>query len=1189
MQKWLLRTWAGIGTGRMPADTIDQIDADAPVRRGPIRWLVMCGVLLIAAIVIGTAITVGEFRERALANSERELENTLLLLTRHFHQQLEQLDLAQQQLAEDINLAGITSGEDLERKMSGQDVHLLLKAKISALPYVSTLNLVGSDGKLINFTHSWPAPPVADVGRDYFKVLKSAPQLTTVLSDPVKSRIAGTWTIKLARKVSAPNGDFLGIIVGTIQLSQFERFFASVALGEGAAIAIFHRDGTLLARHPHSEEMIGRNFMTGPLFQNVVLKANHGTIRLESRIDGLDRLVSAGSLSHFPMVVVVATTVSAALVDWREQTKVLIGVAGLSVLGITAVLFLIARQLSRQHQASQRKLARGKQRLQTAINNMTQGLLLFDSSRRVIVCNQRYIEMYGLSPDVVKPGCSLRDLIAHRIEVGSLQVDDIDAHCARILEHVARDEGTVTNAPDGRSIQVTHRLVSDGGWITTHEDITERLRHESNVLQQAAELARTQEVLTEAVNASPDALVIYDERDRLVTCNEAYRQIYAQSAAAIYPGALFEDVLYCGLENNQYPEAGTTSAQRSAWLAERMRLHRAPSTDVLQHLSNGRWIQLRERRTASGLTVGFRVDVTEIQNKTAELARINMQFDAALSNLSQGICMFDGQKRLVVWNQRFAELYQLPPDLLKVGTPHDTIIKDRITRGLLKGGTSDSAAKAKITALAQLPSDAPSRRVDEFADGRLILIVRQPTKDGGWVATHEDITEQRRAEAEIVHLARHDVLTGLANRAEFNAKLEEASKRLKRNSGAVTLMMLDLDEFKAVNDTLGHLAGDQLLVEVGRRLQSTLRETDVLARLGGDEFAILQKGEANQYEGAIALALRIIGAITEPFDLNGRPASIGTSIGIVFAPEDGVDPEELLRNADLALYEAKVNGRNDYRVFRAEMLEVAQTQRSAESELRNAILGNEFELHYQPVVDTKTRSLCGVEALVRWRHPTKGLVGPDQFIPMAESTGLIGPLGEWVLQRACTDATSWPAHIKVAINISPVQFKKGNLFDVILCALVETGLAPERLELEITETAILENHEAHLTTIRQLKNLGISIALDDFGTGYSSVKYLSVFPFDKIKIDKSFTQGVINRRHCKAIVASTVALAQGLGTVTTAEGVETEEQFDYLRTAGVDLVQGYLFGRPVPIVQLDLHDARLPNEMILALPAAISG
>ena len=436
---------------------------------------------------------------------------------------------------------------------------------------------------------------------------------------------------------------------------------------------------------------------------------------------------------------------------------------------------------------------------------------------------------------------------------------------------------------------------------------------------------------------------------------------------------------------------------------------------------------------------------------------------------------------------------------------------------------------------------------------------------GGWLTTHEDITERQRAEAEIVHLARHDVLTGLANRAEFNAKLEETSKRIKRSGGAVTVMMLDLDKFKVVNDTLGHPAGDQLLIEVARRLKASVRETDVLARLGGDEFAIIQEGGPNQHEGAIALALRIINALNLPFDLDGNAASIGTSIGIVLAPEFGSEPEELLKRADLALYNVKASGRNDFRLFQPEMLEVAQTQQSAESELRNAIARDEFELHYQPVIDVQSSQMSGAEALIRWRHPTKGLIAPDQFIPLAESTGLIVPLGEWVLQQACKDAVLWPSHIKVAVNISAVQFRSGTLLDVILCTLVETGLSPNRLELEITETSLLENKEAHLTTIRQLKNLGISFALDDFGKGYSSVNYLTNFPFDKIKIDKSFTQGVLNRRDCAAIVASVLALAQGLGTVTTAEGVETEEQFRYMKQAGVDLVQGYLFGRPVPI------------------------
>jgi diguanylate cyclase (GGDEF)-like protein len=673
---------------------------------------------------------------------------------------------------------------------------------------------------------------------------------------------------------------------------------------------------------------------------------------------------------------------------------------------------------------------------------------LFDQNKRLVVCNQRYIEMYRLSPEVVKPGCYLRDLIAHRNELGFIQVE-IDEYCSRILEHVARGETVILQSTEGRSIQITHRPLSDGGWVATHEDITERTRQEQDTFQQAT-----------------------------------------------------------------------------------------------------------------------------------ELARINMQFDAALSNMAQGLCMFDGQKRLVVWNERYAELYRLPPDLLKIGTPHQAIIADRISHGILKGETSDMAAREKIASLNQLPKDTASSRIDEFSDGRFILVTRQPMADGGWLATHEDITERRRAEAEIVHLARHDALTGLANRAEFNAKLEEVSRRLKRNGGAVTVMMIDLDRFKAVNDTLGHPAGDQLLVEVGTRLQSTIRETDVLARLGGDEFAIIQEGGPNQHEAAIALALRIIDAISQPFDLNGNRANIGTSIGIVLAPEHETDPEGLLKRADLALYDVKANGRNDYRFFQNELLEVADTQRTAEIELRDAIERQEFELHYQPVVDAKTRTLCGVEALVRWRHPTKGLIAPDKFVPLAETTGLIVPLGEWILRRACADAASWPAHIKLAINISAIQFKKDDLFEVILSTLVETGFTPGRLELEITETSLLENQEAHLTTIRQLKNLGISMALDDFGTGYSSVNYLANFPFDKIKIDKSFTQGVLTRRDCKAVVASTLALAQGLGTVTTAEGVETEEQLEYMRAAGVDLVQGYLFGRPVPIAQLDVNAALSREERV---------
>jgi diguanylate cyclase (GGDEF)-like protein/PAS domain S-box-containing protein len=1034
--------------GKAVADTGVLVDDESPGRRNPILWLVICGILLIAAIAIGTAAMVSNFRDHALESSKRELENTVLLLSRHFDQQLEDAEVPLIELIEQIRQAGIASPDDFRRQMSTPETHLLLAESVSRTFKIAGLNIYDAEGLLINSSEVSAVPNVKIDDRAYFKALKSSPEAARSQVELVHSRFTGKWKTLLARKVVAPDGQFIGVVSRAIAPARFEEFFSAVALGKDAAINMLHRDGVLLARYPHVEEIIGKNFREGSTPLAALLGLDHGTGRLISPVDGVERLISVQSLARFPLSVVATTTVASALADWRAQTKFLVVAAILSAIIVAVILVLIVRHLSWQHQASQNRIKLEKQRLDTAVENMTQGLTLFDQSKRLVICNQRYIEMYGLSPDVVKPGCYLRDLIVHRNELGFIQVD-VDEYCAQILEHVARGAAVTLQSTEGRTIQISHRPLSDGGWVATHEDITERTRQEKDVLQQAN-----------------------------------------------------------------------------------------------------------------------------------EIARINMQFDAALSNLTQGLCMFDGEKRLVVWNDRYTELYQLPPDLLKIGTPHEAIIADRISRGILKGETNKSAAKKKIASLNQLPRDTASSRVDEFSDGRFILVSRQPMANGGWLATHEDITERRRAEAEIIHLARHDALTGLANRVEFNAKLEAASKRLKRNGGTVTVMMIDLDKFKVVNDTLGHPAGDQLLIEVGKRLRSTVRETDVVARLGGDEFAVIQEDAPDQHEAAIALALRIINAVSQPFDLSGHRASLGTSIGIVLAPEHEIDPEGLLKRADLALYDAKANGRNDFRFFRNELLEVADTQRTAENELRDAIEQNEFELYYQPVVDAKTRALCGVEALVRWRHPTKGLIAPDRFIPLAESTGLIVPLGEWILRRACTDAASWPAHIKLAINISAIQFKKGNLFQVILRTLVETGLAPDRLELEITETSLLENQEAHLTTIRQIKNLGISMALDDFGTGYSSVNYLANFPFDKIKIDKSFTQGVLNRRDCKAVVASTLALAQGLGTVTTAEGVETEEQLEYLRAAGVDLVQGYLFGRPAPIAQLDLYATLSRKEMV---------
>jgi diguanylate cyclase (GGDEF)-like protein len=550
--------------------------------------------------------------------------------------------------------------------------------------------------------------------------------------------------------------------------------------------------------------------------------------------------------------------------------------------------------------------------------------------------------------------------------------------------------------------------------------------------------------------------------------------------------------------------------------------------------------------------------------QTGNLAYKNRILEVTLENMAHGLCMFDGQQRLIVCNARYAKMYGLSPSEMRPGTKLRSILEARVA-----GGNSPAAAQEYIdTRIAEVTRNEPYSAVNELRDGRVVAVTHQPIEGGGWVAIHQDITSSRRDEERVAFMARHDLLTGLANRTNFMEKLEEAGARLRRRHETFTMFMLDLDRFKTVNDSLGHPAGDLLLQETAARLRKA-GETDLIARLGGDEFAIIQAGEADQRSGAVELAKRIVALISAPYDLHGTMVSIGTSIGIAMAREPDVDSDTLMKEADLALYRTKSEGRNGYCFFDERMSADADARRQLEADLRDAIAAGQIEIHYQPILNVKTRKLFGLEALARWRHPVRGFVPPSEFIPLAEETGLIVPLGEKVLRTACEAARGWPPAFKVAVNISAVQFAKSDLLDVVKRTLAETGLPPQRLELEITETALLEKEAGVLATLQQLERLGIAISLDDFGTGYSSLRYLTTFPIDKIKIDKSFTQNITHRADCAAVVASVLALGSGLDVATVAEGVETKQQFDILRASGVNYVQGYLFGAPVPAEEID--------------------
>jgi diguanylate cyclase (GGDEF)-like protein len=679
--------------------------------------------------------------------------------------------------------------------------------------------------------------------------------------------------------------------------------------------------------------------------------------------------------------------------------------------------------------------------LEQALSNLKLAIIIFDKKYEVVFCNKRYMEIYRLSSEQVKPGTPISELIQHRLKLGFKVLSKPEEYVRERTGSAVVPGTTVHQYTDGRIISYTVYPLPGGGGMATHEDITAR-EEISARLKKQYELGKEQE--------------------------------------------------------------------------ENLRIR-------------------------------------------------NLQFDSAINNMSQGLCFFDPAHRLIVCNDRYVSMYQLPRDRISPGTPLAEIVDMRFEVGSFPAMSKEEYLhwRSKVAVSAE-----PTDSIVELRNGRTFKIRHRPMPDGGWVATHEDITEQRQSEVKIEYMAHHDALTDLANRVLLNERLEHALSRRIDREEMVAVHHLDLDQFKAVNDTFGHSAGDKLLKLVADRLRGLARETDTIARMGGDEFVIVQAPISDPAD-ATSLAQRIIEVMSEPYDIDGHQAVIGASVGIAVGPGDGLKPDKLLRNADLALYRAKGDGRGTFRFFEPAMDLQMQTRRIMEQDLRRALPAGQFELYYQPVVNLASNEISGFEALIRWNHPQKGLVAPAAFIPLAEEIGFIVPIGEWVIRQACTTAAQWPGDLHVAVNISAVQFRSPGLMQVIVGALAASGLHPTRLEIEITESVLLQNKETTLAVLHQLRALGIRIAMDDFGTGYSSLTYLQCFPFDKIKIDRSFVKDITENAGSLNIVRAVAALANGMGMTATAEGVETSEQLDKITSEGCTEMQGYLFSRPLPAQEIE--------------------
>jgi diguanylate cyclase (GGDEF)-like protein len=589
-------------------------------------------------------------------------------------------------------------------------------------------------------------------------------------------------------------------------------------------------------------------------------------------------------------------------------------------------------------------------------------------------------------------------------------------------------------------------------------------------------------------------------------------------------------------------------------------------------------VQLAEAEQRAALADQILQAAVERETLTTQLRREAELSSAALENMIHGLSVFDDDRRLVTFNRQYAEIYGIPAHLLVAGTPYSEIRDALIARGTLPDAPED------YDRILEAASDAGGQFEIDLLDGRIIQVRLRPMPSGGWLGTHEDVTEARRSVGRIAYLATHDTLTGLPNRVTFADRLGQALGEGQDHGLAV--LTIDLDRFKEVNDTLGHPCGDRILKDAAERLRQLAAESDVVTRLGGDEFAMIQLGVSDP-QAAGQLAGRIIEALDRPFEFDGHTVVIGASVGISLAPRDSVNGEDLLKMSDLALYRAKNESRGTFRFFEPGMDARLRERRELEADLRVAIREGQFEVHYQPLLDLATGTIRGLEALVRWQHPVRGQIAPLDFIPIAEDTNLIIPIGEWVLRQACRDAARWSEEVRVAVNLSPAQFKRGDLLAVTMNALAAANLAPDRLELEVTESVLLHDEEWVRSLLERLKALGVRIALDDFGTGYSSLSYLRSFPFTKIKIDRSFVADMAGTNDALAIVQATIQLSERLGLETTAEGVETLEQLDLLVSEGCTQAQGYHISRPVPAAQVQtLLDQYAPTRGRLATSAS---
>jgi len=1252
------------------------------------RGLLMLALGMIGIVVTASALTVLALRSDAIKDATSDTGNIATVLAEQTARAVQAIDIATSEIAGRLAGSNAADARGEAPALDSKAMHLLLLEQLSRLPQTEFIALIDRNGQLVNTTRVWPPPAGANLGdRDYFIHARDHADEKLFVSRAVNNRVSGNRNVFFAKRIGAPNGEFIGVVLAGVGPNYFKHIYQSLTSIRQQSFVLLRDDGTVLVRHPDTQNLTGRRLPSTSQWYSMDPSGGHFTST--GNFDGVERLIAVRPLKDFPLTINVGIPAREALAGWQSRA-IAIGL-GTALATICSLLLIYAlnhqfAQLAASKASLSEREARlaektteledANKRIDTAVNNMIQGLVMFNEQGVLVVCNEPYLEIYGLPADQVKPGTSIRRVLELRTAAGNFH-DDIDAYIDELLARMRAGEPMekITELGDGRTFCVTNRPTGGGAWVATHEDITERRRSEK-------ELQRTRNMLRAVVENIPETLIVKDAQTRRYAfLNRAGEALFGVSRDALIGKTGYE--IFPPAEAARVKECDE-AALRSGQLTVQSR-----SINTL----DGRVREVTSKRIAIGgrdgepeYIMNVIEDVTERRRDERELRRVRNMLHAVVENIPETLIVKEAQSRRyvylnragetllgisradligktgdVIFRREEAEKIQLgdqqalssrqltfqdrsvetldgrvreimstrlairggddePEYILSViedvterrrderelqrarnmlgavveNIPEMLVVKDAQTgryvfinrAGEEFLGTTKDAVIGKTTeeifpedqAKVILARDHETLRngqmkvdfhVARTLDGRLrdiaskrVSIAGKDNRPEYLLTVVEDITERKRNETRIAHLAHHDPLTDLANRAALNTKLAETVERAAAEDGQFALVCIDLDRFKEVNDLYGHAAGDKVLLEIAARMRKAAGDT-FLARLGGDEFMAICIDNASQ-PAVAALAKRLVDAVSGEIDCDGRKVRIGMSVGVAMYPADGVDVVALLRNADAALYRAKAEGGCAVRFFEADMDRVLHDRRALQADLALAVSRNELQLYYQPQARVSGQ-IIGFEALLRWDHLRRGFVPPDTFIPLAEETGLIDQIGEWVLREACREAATWRKPLQIAINLSPVQLRQQEFVPLVHSVLLETGLAPERLVLEITEGALMEDYSRAVSILRRLKAFGVRIAMDDFGTGYSSLSYLQSFPFDKIKIDQTFIANLENNTQSGAIVRAVLGLGHSLHLTTVAEGVETQTQLAILQSEGCDEMQGYLIGRPQPI------------------------